>query len=214
MLTSDLAYINSFKKGLTPDPVLTVSQWADKHRILSQVSSAEPGPYQTSRTPYAREIMDNLSSISPIQEIVWMKGAQVGATECGNNWFGYIIDHVPGPTMSVMPRLEDAKKNSKIRMQTLIDECERLRDKVKEPRARDSGNTILQKDFPGGTLFMTGANSPAGLRSMPVRYIFFDEEDLYPVDCGGEGDPISLAKKRTSTFAKKKKIFNVSTPTI
>lgn len=213
-LAAPEVYTNFLFEGLKPDPILTVSEWADRHRILSQVSSAEPGQWSTDRVPYMREIMDNLSTVSPIQEVVLMKGAQTGGTESGNNWIGYIIDHVPGPTMSVMPRVDDAKKNSKIRLQPLIESCERLRAKVKDPRARDSGNTLLQKDFPGGTILLTGANSGAGLRSMPVRYLFLDEVDAYPGDVDGEGDPIDLAKKRTDTFSSKKKIFYVSTPTI
>jgi phage terminase large subunit GpA-like protein len=60
---------------------------------------------------------------------------------------------------------------------------------------------------------MTGANSAVGLRSMPVRYLFLDEVDGYPLDVEGEGDAISLAEARTRTFARRK-IFIVSTPTI
>lgn len=213
-LAEPTLYIDFLSEGLKPDPILTVSQWADKHRILSQVSAAEPGRWRTSRTPYLREVMDNLSSTSPMQEIVYMKGTQVGGTECGNNWTGYVIDHVPGPMMWVLPRVDDAKKNSKIRLAPLLESSERLRSKVKDARSRDSGNTLLQKEFPGGMLNLTGANSGAGLRSMPVRYIFFDECDAYPGDVQGEGDPIDLAKKRTDTFSSKKKLFYVSTPTI
>ena len=80
-------------------------------------------------------------------------------------------------------------------------------------RSRDSGNTILTKEFRGGVLVMTGANSAVGLRSMPVRYLFLDEVDGYPIDVEGEGDAISLAEARTRTFARRK-IFIVSTPTI
>lgn len=207
-------YVLFFYEGLAPDPLLTVSQWADANRVLSTITSAEAGRWKTSRTPYLREIMDNLSVTSPYTEIAFMKGTQVGATEIGNNWIGYVIDYAPGPMLSVMPRVEDAKKNSKIRIQPLIDSCPRLRDKVKDAKSRDSGNTLLLKEFPGGILALTGANSAAGLRSMPVRYLFLDEEDAYPGDVDGEGDPIDLAKKRTDTFSSKKKIFHVSTPTI
>lgn len=206
-------YTDFFNEGLRPDPILTVSEWADAHRILSQVASAEPGFWRTSRTPYLKDIMDDLSVTSSVETVVFKKGSQVGGTECANNFIGYIIDHAPGPIMSVMPRVEDANKNSKIRMQPLIDACPRLRDKVKDPRAKDSGNTLRQKDFPGGTLIMTGSNSAAGLRSVPVRYLILDEVDAYPGDVEGEGDPIVLAKARTRTFSKRK-IFIISTPTI
>jgi phage terminase large subunit GpA-like protein len=207
-------YIRAFMDGLKPDPILTVSQWADKHRVLSKVSSAESGQWKTSRTPFLREIMDSLSVTSQYTEVVFMKGTQVGGTECGNNFLGYIIDYAPGPVMSVMPRVEDAKKTSKTRIQPLIDESPRLSSKVKDQKARDSGNTLLLKEFVGGLLVLAGANSAAGLRSTPIRYLIFDEEDAFPGDVEGEGDPIDLAKKRTDTFSGKKKVFHISTPTI
>jgi hypothetical protein len=88
-----------------------------------------------------------------------------------------------------------------------------LAELIAPARSRDSGNTILAKEFRGGVLVMTGANSAVGLRSMPVRYLFLDEVDGYPLDVDGEGDAISLAEARTRTFARRK-IFIVSTPTI
>ncbi len=191
----------------------TVSEWSDSFRILSSKASAEPGRWRTSRAPYLKEIMDQLSVNSPMQDITFMKSSQVGGTECGNNWLGYIIDFAPGPTMLVQPTLALAKRNSKQRIQPLIDENERLSQKVAPTRTNDSGNTILEKDFPGGVMVMTGANSAAGLRSMPAKNLFLDEIDAYPHDAEGEGDPISLVEKRSSTFSKRK-IFKVSTPTI
>jgi phage terminase large subunit GpA-like protein len=142
-----------------------------------------------------------------------MKGAQIGGTECGNNWMGYIIHQAPGPMMSVQPTVEMAKRNSKQRIDPLIEESEVLRKLVRDPRSRDSGNTVLSKDFPGGVLVMTGANSAVGLRSMAARYLFLDEVDAYPGDVEGEGDPITLAMARTRTFARRK-VFLVSTPKI
>lgn len=210
--SASVVYSFPFWSGLKPDPLLTVSEWADRHRMLSSKASAEPGKWNTDRTPYLREIMDCLSSNSNIEEIIFMKGAQVGGTECGNNWIGYVIDYAPAPFLSIMPTVELAKRGSKQRIQPLIDESPRLRDKVKKARERDSGNTILEKDFPGGRLVMTGANSAVGLRSMPARDLFLDEEDAYPGDVDGEGDPTALARARTRTFARRK-IFRVSTPT-
>jgi len=206
-------YSELFWEGFTPDPILTVSEWADTHRILSQKSSSEPGQWRTSRTPYLKEIMDCLSSSSMVEEVVFIKGAQIGGTEAGNNWMGYIMDHAPGPMMAVQPTVELAKRNSKQRIAPLIEESPRLKGKVKEARSRDSGNTILEKDFPGGRLVMTGANSAVGLRSMPVRYLFLDEVDAYPGDVDGEGEPVELARARTRSFARKK-VFLVSTPTL
>jgi len=59
-----------------------------KYRTLSQCASAEPGPWSADRTPYLGEIMDCLSPASPVERTLFMKGAQIGGTECGNNWIG------------------------------------------------------------------------------------------------------------------------------
>lgn len=203
-----------FYKGAEPDSYMSVSEWADKYRVLSGKSAAEPGRWRTDRTPYLREIMDCLSPKSPVQKVVFMKGAQIGGTECGNNWIGYIMHKAPGPVMAVSPTVDMAKRNSRQRIDPLIEECPALRSVVSSPRSRDKGNTILSKEFSGGVLVMTGANSAVGLRSMPARYLFMDEIDGYPADLDGEGDPILLAERRTATFNKRKKIFLVSTPTV
>jgi phage terminase large subunit GpA-like protein len=213
MQTAEEVYSQAAARGARPDPVLTVAEWADQYRTLSQRASAEPGPWRTDRTPYLREIMDCLSPSSLVETVVLMKGAQVGGTECGNNWIGYVIHQAAGPMLAVQPTVEMAKRNSKQRIDSLIEESEVLRELVSDPRARDSGNTMLAKEFPGGILVMTGANSAVGLRSMAARYLFCDEVDAYPGDVDGEGDPVNLALARTRTFARRK-IFMISTPKI
>jgi len=202
-----------WREGLTPDPLLSLSEWADRHRMLSSKASAEPGRWRTSRTPYLKEIMDCLSPTSPLERVVFMKGAQLGATEAGTNWIGYVIHHAPGPMMAVWPTGEMAKRSSKQRIDPLVEETPALAELIAPARSRDSGNTVLAKEFRGGVLVLTGANSAVGLRSMPVRYLFLDEVDGYPVDVEGEGSAIALAEARTRTFARRK-IFIVSTPTV
>jgi phage terminase large subunit GpA-like protein len=171
--------------GLTPDPLLLVSEWANENRMLSSKASAEPGRWRTSRTPYLREIMDCLSPHSAIQRVVFQKSAQIGGTECGNNWVGYVIAHCPGPMMAVSPTVDLAKRSSRQRIDSLIEESPVLAALVSPSRSRDSGNTILSKEFRGGILVLTGANSAVGLRSMPVRFLFLDEVDAYPHDVEG-----------------------------
>lgn len=200
--------------GLAPDPALTVSQWADRHRILSSRAASEAGPYRTARTPYLRGIMDALSPADSTRRVVFMKAAQVGATEAGNNWIGYVIHRAPGPFMAVQPTVDLAKRLSQQRIDPLLEESPALRDLVLPSRSRDSGNTILAKRFPGGQFVLTGANSAVGLRSMPARWVFLDEVDAYPGDVDGEGDPIALADARTISFGHRAKMFLVSTPTI
>lgn len=211
---TQLDYIkNALFDGLRPEQDLTVSEWADEHRILSSVASAEPGRWRTDRFPYLREIMDSLSANSPYETVVFMKGSQIGATESGNNWIGYVIHQAPGPMLAMLPTVDMAKDNSKTRLDPLIEETPALRERVRDPRSRDSGNTTLLKEFNGGFIAMVGSNAPGPMRSKPIRYLFLDEVDAYPGDVGNEGDPVSLARARTRTFARRK-IYLVSTPTI
>lgn len=207
-------YHEAFNLGLRPDTDVTVTAWADAHRVLPKKSSSEPGKYRSSRTPYLREVMDCLSPSSRVQEIAVMKGTQLGATEMGNNWFGYVADVSPGPMMMIFPTAELAKDHSKQKLQPTIQETPRLRDKVREHRTRDSGNTIQTKEFPGGILFLSGSNSGAFFRSKSIRYLFLDDVDGFEHDVGGEGDPAELAKRRTDTYGNRKKILEVSTPTV
>lgn len=204
------AWIEAF----TPRPRLTVSEWADRNARLPAKGSAEPGRFRTDRCPYTREIADCLSITSPVQEVVVMKGVQLGLTTLGNNWIGYTIDHAPAPILAVSPSVEMAKRNSRQRLAPMIEACPALREKVKDSRSRDSGNTMLSKEFPNGILVATGANTARGMRSLTARDIMLDEVDDYPDDVDGEGDPVTLAKARSTTYGARSKLLAVSTPTV
>lgn len=204
----------SFREGLKLDPKLTVSEWADRYRVLTRKASAEPGKWKTSRTPYLKEIMDCLSPDSGYEMVIFKKGTQIGATECGINWIGYCMHLTPAPMLAVEPTVDLVKKWSTQRLTPMIEKTPELKQRVSPSRERDSSNTVLMKEYgEDGILMMTGANSAVGLRGMPVKNLFLDEVDGYPYDVGGEGDPISLAEKRADTFPNRKK-YIPSTPTI
>jgi phage terminase large subunit GpA-like protein len=205
---------DAWLQGIAPDASLTVSQWSDLHRILSSRGASEAGPYRTARTPYMRGIMDALGPGDPARRVVFMKAAQVGATEAGNNWIGFVMHQAPGPFLAVQPNVDLAKRLSQQRLDPLIEDSPALRNLVRAARSRDSGNTTFGKKFPGGVLLLTGANSAVGLRSMPARWVFLDEVDAYPGDVDEEGDPITLAEARTTSFGHRAKLFLASTPTI
>ena len=203
----------AFALAIKPEKKLTVPEWADKHRVLSQKSSAEHGRWRNDRTPYLVEIMYELSPESSQTDIVVMKGGQVGGTECGNNWIGHTIDQNPGPMMVIWPTSNTAKRNSKQRLTPLIDETPCLSAKILPAKSRDSGNTTMMKEYAGGVLVIAGANSAAELKSMPMRFLFADEVDEYPDDVDGQGDALELAEVRTYTFSRRAKRLKVSTPT-
>ncbi len=199
--------------AVAPRHILTVSEWADRHRELTGKQAGERGRWRTARTPYLREIMDCLSASSRVTDIVVMKSSQVGVTEAMINWLGYIIDHAPAPVMVLMPSLElrDAWKVQKLN--PLLTETPAVREILGGLRSRDAANRQDVIDFPGGVLFLAGGNSPNSYAQRSVRYLALDDLDRFPAEVGDEGDPIFLSKGRTKSFQRAKRLY-VSTPTV
>lgn len=149
---------------MKPSENLTVSQWAEKHRRLSSETAAEPGRWRNVRTPYLRESMDAFND-PKVRRIVMVAASQVGKSEFINNAMGYIIDQDPGSILFVHPTTIDAKDYSKLRIAPMVRDCPTLRTKVAAPKSRDSGNTVLQKTYPGGILTQCGSTEAHALAS-------------------------------------------------
>lgn len=198
--------------GMQPPENLTVTEWAECKRYLSTEASAEPGLWRTSRTPYLRAIMDAFTD-PKIRHIVFVAASQVGKTEVINNIIGYIIDQNPGSILFVHPTTIDAREFSKLRIAPMIRDSPAVRRRIAAPKSRDSGNTLLQKSYPGGILTLCGSNEAHALASKPIRYVFGDERDRWAQSAGTEGDPWELAMARQTTFYNAKAV-EVSTPTI
>lgn len=206
------AVVAKVMAGMKPPENLTVTEWAEKRRRLSTESSAEPGPWRTTRTPYLREPM-NAFTDPRVRRIVMVAASQVGKSELELNIIGYIIDEDPGSILFVHPTTIDAKEFSKLRIAPEIRDCPTLRRKVAAPKSRDSGNTVLQKTYPGGILTMCGSTEAHALASKPIRYVLGDERDRWATSAGNEGDPWGLAMARQTTFYNAKAV-EVSTPTV
>lgn len=190
---------------------MRVSEWADRYRRLSPESSAEPGDFRISRTPYMREIVDCYND-PDVEEVIVQKSSQVAYTENLNNVLGYIAHQRPGPVMLMQPTLEMGEAYSKERITPMVRDTPALAALVDE-QARKSGNTILNKKFPGGFWQFVGANSPSSLASRPIRDFFVDEWDRAPGSAGDEGSPDKIGEARQITFFDRKR-FKGGTPTV
>lgn len=211
MRAVDRTFAKAFANYKPPEN-LTVSQWAERRRVLSRESSAEAGPWSNARTPYLVEPMDAFSD-AKVSHITFVACSQVGKSELILNCIGYVIDEDPGSMLYIQPNIDDAKRFSKRRIAPMIRDCPRLKSKVSDAKGRDSGNTTQEKMFPGGALSIIGSNSPAALASTPVRYVLGDERDRWAVSAGTEGDPWKLAEARTITYYNRK-LVDVSTCTV
>ena len=200
-------------RAVRPRGRLTVSQWADNHRVLSSKGSGEVGRWRTSRNPMLREIQDALSLHSPVREVWIMKSSQVGVTEMSVNWLGYTMEYAPGPAMVLMPTLE-ARDTWKVqKLNPLLTDTPCIRDMLGGLRSRDAAFSKELIDFPGGILFLAGGNSPNSYAQKSVRCLMMDDLDRFPAQIGDEGDPVELARSRVKAFVRHKLLF-ASTPTI
>jgi len=197
-------------EAFKPPKKLSLSDWADEYARLSVESSAEGGRWRT--LPYQKGIMDAITD-PHIEQISVMKSARVGYTKILNHIIGYHIQNDPCPMMLVFPTLDDCQSYSKDELSPMLRDTPCLQGTVSDPKAKDGNNTLLKKNFAGGTLSLVGANSPRGFRMVSRRIVMFDETDGYPPSAGTEGDQIKLGIKRTEFFSNRK-IISGSTPTV
>lgn len=197
-----------FLKMWAPPPRLTLSEWADEYAVLSAESAAEPGRWAT--LPYQKGILDAFTD-PRVEIVVCMKSARVGWTKILNHVIGYHIHQDPCPIMVVQPAVEDAEGYSKDEIAPMLRDTPVLRGLVADPKQKDGSNTILVKQYNGGTLQMVGANSGRGFRRTSRRVVLCDEASAYrPIS---EGDQIKLAIQR-SAYYWNRKVGIGSTPII
>lgn len=201
-------YQKEAMRQLQPPENLTVSEWAEKYRMLDSKTSAMPGPWRNEKTPYLREIMDEFINYDT-EEIIFCKPSQVGGTEAMQNMLGYVIQQDPSPTLIVYPTDTLAESISKNRLEPMIRASKPLRKLYNE-----NESSKLELQFDGMYLSLNGANSPSALASKAIKYLFLDEVDKYPGASKKEADPIRLARERTKTFTNQRKIYMTSTPTL
>ena len=193
---------------LRPPSRETVSEWAERNLRIPD-GNPEAGPYRTDRAPYQKEIMDSMTQTG-VHDIALMTAAQIGKTLILTAFAGRMIDLDPGPTLLVFPAEDDVDQFAKERLWPTIRQTPVLNKKVYG--GQKSGIRFV--NFRAGFISTTGAMSPGGLKSRPVQNLLCDEVDGYPASAGVEGDPITLAQKRTVNFTEFATRFYSSTPTL
>ncbi|OCL85729.1 Phage terminase large subunit (GpA) [Aliarcobacter thereius] len=198
------------KEGFEPDPIMTVSEWADAYRVLPSESSSEPGQYRTERMPYLEEIAYELSPQSPTSEITVIKGTQLGFTELGNNMLFCYADLYPCPMLQILPTESAVRTHSSSKLWASIKVTPKLKNLFRARKSKD-GSSITSLLFRGGSIALGWSNSAATFASMSRRVVINDDVDRWADEIEG-GDPLDLAKNRAEAFPNNKKIYNNSSP--
>ena len=216
--TQQVEKIFSYINGLIPQDVLiSCPEWAEKNRVLTQKISHRTGPFSFENAPYCREIADCFSKNNSVREVAIMKGVQLGlTTSVIENVIGYTIGADPSPMMFVFPTDKDCDEYKKIKIDNLIDTSGLRRKIIAETENRNTrrtGDTAFMLEFPNGFLKLVSARKGNALRSTHIKKLMLDEVDGYPDEIKGEGSPIDIARKRTDSYSKVRKICYNSTPT-
>ena len=207
-------YRRAFIEAVQPPIDLTVSEWADKQRILTRRSSSEPGVWRTDRVPFLKEPMDLLSPREKqIRRVILIFGSQSGAkTECGLNWLGRTIDHDPAPFLIVFPTESFAKRQIRQRLTPLFTDTPAVKAKQLSSKSRDAANAMFLKEFEGDMLLsIIGGNSGSAAQGMPAQNLWVDEASSLPLEIDDKGDPIENAEARQTNFPDRKTLIT-STP--
>jgi len=202
-----------FRRHCRPLPKLSMSQWAEKYRVLSSEASARHGPWRNDVAPYMAAVMDAISDRTT-QEVTVIAPSQSAKSEgCVLNPIGYFIHQEPSPIIVVQPTTETGESFSKDRVAPMLRDCRALSALVRPAKSRDGNNTITSKSYPGGQLDIVGANAPSGLAMRPKRVVLLDERDRHPRSAGKEGDVKAIVRARTASYEHRRKIVEVSSPT-
>jgi phage terminase large subunit GpA-like protein len=207
-------YRQAFVKALQPPLNLTVSEWADKERILTRRSTSEPGLWRTDRVPFLKEPMDLLSPRErKIKRVVLIFGSQSGAkTECGLNWLGRTIAMDPAPFLVMFPTEAFAKRQIRQRLTPLFKDTPAVAAKAISSKSRDAANAMFLKEFEGDMLLsIIGGNSGSAAQGMPAQYLWADEVSSLPLEIDDKGDPLENAEARLTNFPDRKTLLT-STP--
>jgi phage terminase large subunit GpA-like protein len=190
---------------IRPRRDIGIAEWAAQNRTLSSVTASRPGPYDPTITPWMSAIYADLHPDSPHDFVAVMKCQQSGLTELGLSWLAYTLAEDPGPWLVVQPTIVDQKSFVSLRVDDLRKNTPSL------PAVLETDNKEMTT-FAGAVVRYGNAGSKGSLSSMPVRYVLLDEVSKYPADVQGGGDPVELARGRTTTFRTSRKILAISTP--
>lgn len=212
----DVVFYKGLAEATRPVEDLTVSEWADRYRVVSDESGSPwPGQFRTDRVPYLREPQDCLHPDHPARRITCRWAAQLGKSTGIENWFCYIVDQAPGSMMITLPTLEEATKFNRIKLQPTIEATPRVAHKVVPVNSRDEqSSTTFYKRFAGGFCQIVNAGSSKGLQMVSIKYLAMDEVTGYPKDVDGRGSPRDQARARQKMYGDLAKEWQGSTPGI
>ena len=190
------------------------SEWCEQNRMMTADVSPIPGLFSYDNSPYTREIVDCIAPDHPARVISVMKGAQIGfSTGVIEAGIGYIISQNPGNILFLVGH-DDLVKDAMKKVDRMIDNSgirHLIKSTVKRARNTKTGDTDTMKEYPEGYLKLGIANHKV-LRNISMQYGFIDDFESMKSASKESGDTSKMIEQRFAAFAKKMKLFYISTP--
>jgi len=217
-LSADLSFFHEMNRRMpTKQPEKYISKYIDGHRILPP-GSPYPGIYRINRTPYIIEIIDNFGPYSEIRHVAIKKGVQIAMTTAAENMIAFYMQERPGRVMYMSATDDLLEIFSSDRLDPLIDSIgmrDMISDQSEAFNSRKTGDKSKYKQYPGGVLILTSAQSAGKMRSSSIQFMIRDEIDGAPRQLRtGEGNFLSVSEGRLEAFGDRGKILDLSTPTL
>lgn len=195
----------------------TPSELAEEVRYLPPSNTTLPGPFRFDVCPYMREPLDCLGVENPVREIAFMKGVQLCVTTAllENGVLYNIAEVKTSPVLFATATLDLARTRLEGFIIPMLQQSKlgHLIQSSDDQSRQKTGKTKSRIEFiGGGRMDLIGANSTAGMRSLPIRFLYRDEIDDW--EDTKDGDSIDLTTARTKTFEDNRKIIDISTPRI
>lgn len=203
-------WADTLSESWLPPEKVSVSEWAERHRVIVSADAAEPGAWHNDRTPYLVGVMDALGD-DEHEEVVFVAGARVGKTETARNALGFWVDQDPGPVLWVYPTEDSAKEQVRNEIIPLFSQVPRL-ERHLTGNKRDL--TFGELRFRTCAVYTGWAGSAQSLASRTIRRVVCDEIDKFPSFAGRDADPVSLGRRRVLTYGSRGKVALFSTPTV
>lgn len=199
------------KQLIEPAKKLSVSEWAEKYRMLSRKVSRYSGRWSNDIASFNVYIMDCLSDFET-REVWDCSCAQGGKSSIAENWLGRTVDQEPGSFIVVLPDENTTKKRMRTRIRPMFAETENLRRHLFKDRI-SSLNIGQETELDNMFLYIGWAGSAVTMADSPVKYVSADEVAKFPT-LRSEASSIDQLRDRQTTFTGESKFYGSSTPAI
>jgi phage terminase large subunit GpA-like protein len=200
----------------TERPPASICQWAEARRILP-ANTPWPGPYKYSRTPYQREICENLAPYSPIINTIVLKSRKCGLTTAMENCIAYWAFAWPTDVIYSTATEALAKQFSTETFMHVIESMgyrDRLISQFSDAKNKRNPATVKKIEYSGGHIDIISSGSLDARRQKNARCIFLDEVDGVPeLTTTGEGSYIDILKGHQMAWGPRRKFCAFSSPT-